>query len=108
MSALNEAVDVLERVLCARYNVRSTEGLGALGEAVAAARGGDVTDLERAMAGREMYRWSDEASEALAAVRAAAVKAPKPAPVAQPVEEEPEPVEAEDETSEEKPRRSRR
>lgn len=73
MSALNEAVDAFERVLCARYNVRSVEGLGALSEAVASARTGDVAPLEQAMVGREMYRWSPEAADALAAIRASLV-----------------------------------
>lgn len=69
MSSLNEAVDAFERVLCARYNVASVEGLGPFPEALSAARNGNTVPLEDAMAGREMYHWAEQSDAALAAIR---------------------------------------
>lgn len=65
------AIDNLERALCARYHVPSLDGVGALGDAIAAARNGDLTAIAEAMDGREMYRWSEPAAAAIAAAEKA-------------------------------------
>lgn len=66
------AVDALEAVICERYNVRSLSGVGPFAEAIAQARVGNLELIDKAMAGREMYRWRETADAALAAIRAAA------------------------------------
>ena len=54
---MTTAIDTVERLLCERYNVRSLDGLGALPEAIAAARHGDLAPLREALDGRDLYQW---------------------------------------------------
>jgi hypothetical protein len=66
-----DAIDRLERALCEQYRVETLKGVGALGDAIAAARAGDLRLITGAMEGREMYRWADAAREALSDARSA-------------------------------------
>lgn len=54
---MTTAIDTVERLLCERYNVRSLDGLGAIPEAIEAARRGDLAPLRAALDGRDLYRW---------------------------------------------------
>lgn len=49
-------IDVIERLLCQRYNVQAIDA-GELTSALALARGGDTRALRAALDARELYRW---------------------------------------------------
>lgn len=70
------------RLLALRYNVPEVDG--DLADALAA---GDVDEVERLCAEREMYRWTEPIAQAIAAARGNAEPEPE--------EAEPEPEEAE-------------
>lgn len=89
------AIDIIEAALLERYNVRSLDGLGSLlPEAVQSARNGDWEPLERALSGRELYRWRGIVDEALGNRDAVAVVEPEPVEATP----EPETVEGDEET----------
>lgn len=86
-------IDLVERLLCERYNVRSIDGLGTLPEAIAAAREGDLAPLGEALAGRELYHWGSAIRAALVVPsdgsRDEPVAEPEPEPATEPEREEP-------------------
>jgi formylglycine-generating enzyme required for sulfatase activity len=59
-------IELVERLLCERYNVASLDGLGPLSGAVQAARAGDLDALTSALDVRELYRWRAPIDAALA------------------------------------------
>jgi hypothetical protein len=61
---MSDAIDRIESALMARYNVATLPDN--LAEAVMAARSGDISRLDAAMEGRELYRWRAVVNEALA------------------------------------------
>lgn len=65
-----DAIDQLEQAIRQRYHVESLRGVGTLGDAIAAARNGDLKPIEAALEGREMYRWREAVDAALASARA--------------------------------------
>jgi hypothetical protein len=76
-------INIVERLLCERYNVGSLDGLGSLAGAVQAARTGDLAPLTQALDGRELYRWRAPIEAALAEADEPVVSETEPDPVSE-------------------------